>query len=90
LLVVLIRVRSASPRVIHLNPFPQPLYASPQWTLMETPGDYPQQLNGYDCGVFTCTCADFLSAGKHTNFTQRDVTGMRRLIALRILKNVAD
>ena len=61
-----------------------------EWTLRETPGDYPQQLNGYDCGVFTCTCADFLSAGKHTDFTQRDVTGMRRLIALRILKNIAD
>jgi hypothetical protein len=53
---------------------------------METPGDHPQQKNGYDCGVFACTCADFLSAGMHTNFTQRDVTGMRRLIALRILK----
>lgn len=61
-----------------------------EWTLKETPYDYPQQKNGFDCGVFTCTCADFLSAGRETEFTQNDVTKMRRLIALRILMNAAD
>ena len=35
-----------------------------EWTLVETDmATTPQQQNGYDCGVFACTAADFLSVG---------------------------
>ncbi|GMH48571.1 hypothetical protein TrRE_jg13517, partial [Triparma retinervis] len=57
-----------------------------EWTLMETPDDYPQQRNGFDCGVFTCAGADFISAGKKPEFTTEDAAKMRKIITFEILK----
>ncbi|GMI04324.1 hypothetical protein TrRE_jg9536, partial [Triparma retinervis] len=57
-----------------------------EWTLMETPDDYPRQLNGFDCGVFTCAGADFISAGKKPEFNAEDAAKMRKIITLEILK----
>lgn len=45
----------------------------------------PQQENGYDCGVFTCTCANYLSRGKGLTFSQRDMPLLRRRMAYEII-----
>ncbi|XP_044290559.1 sentrin-specific protease 2 isoform X2 [Varanus komodoensis] len=42
------------------------------WTLYSVKSDeIPQQLNGSDCGMFTCKYADFISRDKPITFTQR-------------------
>ncbi|KAF7253432.1 Sentrin-specific protease 2, partial [Varanus komodoensis] len=41
------------------------------WTLYSVKSDeIPQQLNGSDCGMFTCKYADFISRDKPITFTQ--------------------
>ena len=35
-----------------------------EWTILPSDPATPQQQNGSDCGVFTSTCADFISQGK--------------------------
>ncbi|KAI5124452.1 hypothetical protein M0805_008336 [Coniferiporia weirii] len=48
------------------------------WTNHEVE-NYPEQENGYDCGVFTCQTLEYLSRGEDTfNFTQRDMTYFRQ------------
>ncbi|CAH2353735.1 hypothetical protein CLIB1423_12S01772 [[Candida] railenensis] len=47
--------------------------------------DSPQQSNGYDCGVFTCTSAFFVSGRKPLNFSQKDMKLLRRKMAYEIL-----
>jgi len=47
----------------------------------------PVQNNGYDCGVFTCLAADFISADKTLSYDQKDATNCRRYMALSILKS---
>lgn len=47
--------------------------------------DSPQQLNGYDCGVFTCTSAFFVSGRKPLTFSQKDMKLLRRKMAYEIL-----
>jgi sentrin-specific protease 1 len=59
------------------------------WELVECQPDTPQQMNGYDCGVFTCAFADFISRGAPLAFTQDHVTELRERIALAIVKNDA-
>ena len=49
----------------------------------------PQQKNGFDCGVFTCMFADFLSRDLPLTFTQADVTKCRERIALSIINGSA-
>lgn len=44
----------------------------------------PQQTNGYDCGVFMCQYALYLALGKPFDFTQRDMSTIRRRMALEI------
>lgn len=41
------------------------------------PGEIPEQRNGYDCGVFTCMNADFLSLGLKLDYTQADIPNFR-------------
>ena len=55
------------------------------WSLISTTKETPRQKNGYDCGVFTCTCADYISLGLELTYTQKDITVCRRRIALKIL-----
>lgn len=42
-----------------------------------TPKDIPTQENGYDCGVFACTFADFLSEDLPLTFTQKHIPSFR-------------
>lgn len=46
----------------------------------------PQQMNGSDCGVFSCMFAEFLSADKKVTFTQQDMPYFRNKMVYEILK----
>ena len=60
-----------------------------QWTLVPCEADVPQQENGYDCAVFTCMFADFISLDRPLAFSQEHITQCRERIALSIMKGVA-
>ena len=60
-----------------------------EWDLVTCKADTPQQRNGYDCGVFTCMFADFLSMGRPLAFSQQHITQCRERIALSIMRGVA-
>lgn len=45
----------------------------------------PQQQNGYDCGVFTCTVAKFISRDQPLVFGQQDMKNIRRRMAFEII-----
>jgi sentrin-specific protease 1 len=60
-----------------------------EWKLVSTTIDTPRQENGFDCGVFTCMFADFLSLGYPLLFKQEHITQCRERIALSILKGSA-
>lgn len=47
--------------------------------------DSPQQQNGYDCGVFTCTAAYYVSKAIPLAFSQKDMKALRRKMAFEIL-----
>ena len=57
-----------------------------KWVLDYTPHDIPTQNNDYDCGVFVCMFADFLSQGLELNFHQAHIPHCRQRIALSIMK----
>jgi len=57
-----------------------------EWKLVTCRPDTPRQENGFDCGVFTCMFADFLSMGYPLLFTQSHVTQCRERIALSIMQ----
>jgi sentrin-specific protease 1 len=48
----------------------------------------PQQVNGFDCGVFTCMNADFLSNDCRLAFRQTDINMCRNRIGIAIIKGV--
>ena len=50
----------------------------------EVVADAPRQLNSWDCGVFTCMFAYYLSAGRTPAFTQDAVPSFRRRMLLDI------
>ena len=58
-----------------------------EWALVAP--SCPQQENGYDCGVFSCTNADFLSVDAPLEYSQGDVKGNRDRICSKILKDSA-
>jgi sentrin-specific protease 1 len=41
--------------------------------------------SGYDCGVFTCMFADFISANRPLDFSQEHIPHCRKVIALAIM-----
>ncbi|ODV95592.1 hypothetical protein PACTADRAFT_22728, partial [Pachysolen tannophilus NRRL Y-2460] len=45
----------------------------------------PQQQNGSDCGVFTCTFVEYLSRDMGLNFSQSDMPNLRRRMCYEIL-----
>lgn len=45
----------------------------------------PQQQNGFDCGVFTCTVAKFVSRDQPLGFGQQDMRNIRRRMAYEII-----
>ncbi|CAO3647615.1 unnamed protein product [Cunninghamella echinulata] len=49
-----------------------------------TPSNIPQQQNMSDCGVFTCMFAERLSRNHPFDFSQKDMTAIRRRMALDI------
>ncbi|CUM64079.1 uncharacterized protein PRCAT00001668001 [Priceomyces carsonii] len=46
----------------------------------------PQQRNGSDCGVFTCTCARFIAKHEALSFGQKDMKIIRRRMAYEIIE----
>ncbi|CAK8688791.1 unnamed protein product [Clavelina lepadiformis] len=51
-----------------------------------SPDEIPQQLNGSDCGVFTCTFAEFISRKATLSFTQDDMPLIRLTMIWEILQ----
>lgn len=47
----------------------------------------PQQMNGYDCGVFTCICALYLSRFQPLTYSQNDISTFRKRMIYEILEN---
>ena len=47
----------------------------------------PQQMNGSDCGVFTCLFAEYLSRGAMLTFSQSDIPYFRKRMVYEICKN---
>ncbi|EGV63326.1 Ulp1 protease family protein [Yamadazyma tenuis] len=45
----------------------------------------PQQKNGFDCGVFTCICANYLSQSKGLDYSQKDMPIFRHRMIYEIL-----
>jgi len=60
-----------------------------KWKIVGAERGVPQQYNGYDCGVFTCMFADFLSIDRPLSFNQDHINQCRERIALSIMKGVA-
>ena len=59
------------------------------WELVPCDCSCPQQQNGFDCGVFTCMFADFVSRDLPLTFNQQDITACRERIALSIMNGSA-
>lgn len=49
-----------------------------QWTLIDKTPNTPQQTNGYDCGVFVSTFADYLSINLVLQCTQHEMPSIRQ------------
>lgn len=60
-----------------------------KWEIVGTVESVPHQQNGYDCGVFTCMFADFLSLDRPLSFNQMHINQCRERIALSILNGIA-
>ncbi|TMW62575.1 hypothetical protein Poli38472_005193 [Pythium oligandrum] len=61
-------------------------FDSEGWELVETVPGTPQQENGWDCGVFTCLFADYLSQNLDLSFSQNDMEFQRNRMILRIVQ----
>ncbi|GLV43295.1 hypothetical protein CBL_14027 [Carabus blaptoides fortunei] len=48
--------------------------------------DIPRQLNGSDCGVFSCTFAEFITRNAKFLFTQENMPYMRRKMVIEIIE----
>ena len=67
----------------HLEKMKAPLDTS-EWTEAVWKSGTPQQQNGYDCGVFLVTTADYLSRDADLDFTQTHIEYFRRRLVLEI------
>lgn len=47
--------------------------------------DIPQQMNGSDCGMFSCTFAEFISRDARITFTQEDMPYLRKKMVVEIM-----
>ena len=47
----------------------------------------PQQMNGSDCGMFTCKFAEYLSRRARISFTQQNMPYFRNRMIYEIVKN---
>mmetsp|Transcript_23082 Transcript_23082/g.63998 ORF Transcript_23082/g.63998 Transcript_23082/m.63998 type:complete len:588 (+) Transcript_23082:59-1822(+) len=73
----------------HLDKKKSSLPDKEKWELVPTQRNTPRQTNGYDCGVFTCMFADFLSKDTALVFSQQHINQCRERIALSIMKGKA-
>ncbi|XP_061909126.1 sentrin-specific protease 1-like isoform X4 [Entelurus aequoreus] len=56
------------------------------WTLCsKTRNEIPQQMNGSDCGMFTCKYADYITKDKPITFTQKQMPYFRRRMVWEIV-----
>lgn len=53
-----------------------------EWTCVVE--DAPKQSNDYDCGVFTCMCAEYISLNVRPLFTQRDILYFRKRMLVKL------
>jgi len=56
------------------------------WKLVSMGRNVPQQNNGYDCGVFMCTFANYVAMDQEFDFTVNDMEYFRKRIAVDILR----
>ncbi|XP_076164837.1 uncharacterized protein LOC143145388 [Ptiloglossa arizonensis] len=61
-------------------------YDTSDWKL-ECAKNIPQQMNGSDCGVFSCMFAEYICANKKITFTQQDMPYFRNKMVYEILKS---
>lgn len=61
-------------------------YDTSNWKL-ECAKSIPQQMNGSDCGVFSCMFAEYICANKKITFTQQDMPYFRNKMVYEILKS---
>uniref|UniRef100_A0A3B3DN67 SUMO specific peptidase 1 n=1 Tax=Oryzias melastigma TaxID=30732 RepID=A0A3B3DN67_ORYME len=62
--------------------------ATSGWTLhSKEPKEIPQQMNGSDCGMFTCKYADYITKDKPITFTQKHMPYFRRRMVWEILNH---
>lgn len=73
----------------HMDKKGTPLPDKDQWELVGYQPGTPCQKNGFDCGVFTCMFADFLSRDWPLVFSQEHITQCRERIALSIMRGSA-
>ena len=57
-----------------------------QWPLECKQATMPRQLNGYDCGVFVCKCAELLARDMPLDFSQVDIPNIRKRIGLSLIQ----
>jgi len=60
-------------------------YDVSDWTFYQ-PKDIPLQENGYDCGVFMCKYADYISKNSSFTFEQEDIRYFRKRMILDIVR----
>lgn len=60
-------------------------YDMSNWTL-QSAKNIPQQMNGSDCGMFSCMFAEYVCANKKITFTQDDMPYFRNKMVYEILK----
>ena len=65
----------------HQNKKGAPLPDENMWKVVH-PEHVPQQKNGFDCGVFMVTVAEYLSRRVELTFTQEDIEDRRLQMAL--------
>lgn len=59
-----------------------------EWILIDQEEDVPQQRNGFDCGMFTILCADFLSDNipLSNSYNQNEISSYRKKVCASILR----
>ncbi|KAM9751928.1 sentrin-specific protease 1 isoform 2-T3 [Menidia menidia] len=58
------------------------------WTLhSKKPSEIPQQMNGSDCGMFTCKYADYITKDRPITFTQKHMPYFRRRMVWEIVNH---
>lgn len=72
---------------ISKNPGMGILPDSQKWEIVGYVDGVPQQPNGFDCGLFTCMFANFLSINRPLSFTQIGLVEGRNHIALSIMND---